>query len=85
MGELKNLNKKENQESLKVTVTLKLPRNIRNFLNDFYQFANTTIEQLLKAELEQTVKDFYQGGFFEKWTRKAFKNRGVSECFEILA
>ena len=55
------------------------------FLKQRSQFANTTIEELLKAELEDTIHEFYQGGFLEKWIKKAFKSRGVSEYFEVPA
>jgi len=72
-------------ETKTVKVTLELPKNIHNFLNDFSQFSNTTIEDLLKAELEDTIKEFYQGGFLEKWIKKAFKSRGVSDYFQVPA
>ena len=69
----------------KITVTIQLPLKTISFLSDFCKFADTTIEELLKEELEQTVKDFYQGGFFEKWIKRTIKKHGVSEYFEILA
>jgi hypothetical protein len=72
-------------ETETVKVTLELPKKIVSFLDDFCQFANTTKEELLKEELTQTIKDFYSGGFFENWIKKAFKNRGVTEYFEVPA
>jgi len=73
------------EELEEVTVTLQLPKKIIDFMDDFCRFADTTIEELLKEELESTVKNFYQGGFFEAWCKKAFENRGVSEYFGIPA
>ena len=70
-------------ETVPVTVTVELPKNIHSLLKDFSKLANNTLEELLKEELEQIVRDFYSGGFFEKWVKKAFKDRGVAEYFEI--
>jgi len=73
------------EELEEIVVTVQLPLKVISFLNGFCKFADTTIEELLKEELEQVVKNFYQGGFFESWCKEAFKNRGVSEYFEIPA
>jgi len=72
-------------ETVKVTVTLELPKKIVSFLDDFCRFADTPLNELLREELMQVVKYFYQGGFFEKWIQKAFKSRGISEYFDISA
>jgi hypothetical protein len=73
------------EELEKIIVTIQLPLKVIAFLGDFCKFADTTIEELLKEELESTVESFYQGGFFDKWVKKAFKNRGVTEYFEVPA
>ena len=71
------------EELEEIIVTIQLPLKVISFLNGFCKFADTTIEELLKEELEQVVKAFYQGGFFEKWIQKAFKKREVSEYFQF--
>jgi hypothetical protein len=86
------LSKQETQETVEtgeepeeITVTIQLPLKVIAFLNDFCKFADITIEELLKEELEQVVKNFYQGGFFESWCKEAFKNHGVSKYFKFTA
>jgi len=79
-------NKTANREELEtIEISVKLPLKVISFLHDLAKFANTDIEELLETELTQIIKDFYTGGFFESWIKKAFKNRGVSEYFEVTA
>ena len=79
-------NKTTKEEDLEtVNVSIKLPLKVISFLHALAKFANTDIEGLLEAELTQVIKDFYNGGFFEKWIQKAFKKRDVSEYFQVTA
>jgi hypothetical protein len=68
-----------------IEISIELPLKVINFLHDLAKFAGTDIEGLLKAELTQVIKDFYNGGFLDSWIKKAFKDRGVSDYFEIPA
>jgi hypothetical protein len=70
-------------ETVEVTVTVDLPKKVHDFLNDFCKFAGTTLTDMLQEETIATLKNFYQGGFYEGWSKNAFKNRGVSEYFQF--
>jgi len=71
------------EETVKLTVIVELPKRVHDFLSDFAKFAGTTLKDLLNEEMESTIKNFYQGGFYQDWSKDAFKNRGVSEYFEF--
>jgi len=78
-------NETANKELETIQISVKLPLKVISFLHALAKFANTDIEGLLEAELTQVIKDFYNGGFFEKWIQKAFKKRDVSEYFQVTA
>jgi hypothetical protein len=70
-------------ETIEITATIEIPKQVYDFLSDFAKFAGTTLQDLLNEEMESLIKNFYQGGFFQDWNKDAFKNRGVSEYFEF--
>jgi hypothetical protein len=70
-------------ETVTVTATIEIPKQVYDFLSDFAKFAGTTLKDLLNEEMESLIKNFYQGGFYEDWSKDAFRNRGVSEYFEF--
>ncbi len=71
------------EETMKVTITVEMPKKVHDFLSDFAKLGGTTLNDILKDETETLIKNFYQGGFYEGWNEKAFKNRGVSEYFGL--
>lgn len=69
------------EETVKVTLTIELPKNVQKFLEAFAAFVGISLEDMLKDELETDIESFYQGGYFEGWSKRAFKTHGVAEYF----
>ena len=74
---------KETEETVKVTVTVELPKNVHKLLEDFAAFAGVSLEELLKNELEGDLPSFWQNEMFQTWAKCAIKNAGCAEYFQL--
>ena len=69
-------------ETVKVTVTLELPKNVHKLLKNFATFAGVTLEEMLKDQLEPDIEGFYQNDMFREWVKYAIDNAGCADFFQ---
>jgi len=70
-------------ETVKVNVTVELPKNVHQLLEKFAVFAGVTLEDILRDELKKSLPGFWQSEMFQAWAKKAIKETGCAEYFEI--
>jgi hypothetical protein len=70
-------------ETVKVTVTVELPKNVHKLLENFAAFAGVSLEDILRDEIEKSLSGFWQSEMFQAWAKTAIKNAGCAEYFEI--
>jgi len=71
------------EETVKISVTIELPKNVYNVLERFAAFVGVPLEEILRQELENDIPGFYQSEIFEVWFRKALRSHGVAEYFQV--
>lgn len=67
------------RDYVEVTVTLKLPKKVNDFLEDFAKFAGVTVEDILSGEIEGNLNNLRDRGFIENWIDTAFEKHGISK------
>ena len=70
-------------ETVKVTVTVEIPKKVHKLLEDFAAFAGVSIEDILKDELEKTLPGFWQNEMFQTWATTAITKVGCAEYFQL--
>jgi len=60
-----------NEETVKVTVVVELPKKAKDLLEEFAKRVNTTVEAIFLENIRAAVSNFYQGGFYEVWENEA--------------
>jgi len=73
----------EKEETVKVTVTIELPKKVHEILEAFAKFAGVSLEELLRGQLEPDVRGFYQNDMFVGWIEDTIKNHGCAEYFQL--
>jgi len=73
----------EKEETVKVTVTIELPKKVHEILEAFAKFCDVSLEEILLDQLEPDVRGFYQGEMFQNWIEYAIRNHGVAEYFHV--
>ena len=71
------------EETVKVTVTVELPKNVHKLLEDFATFAGVSLEELLRKELEGDLPGFWQNEMFQNWAKSAITKAGCAEYFQL--
>lgn len=63
--------KMNKEETVKVTVTVELPKKAKDLLEDFAKRVNTTIEEVFATSIRDVLSNFYGGDFYTAWTKEA--------------
>jgi len=71
------------EETVKVSVTVELPKNVHDVLERFAAFVGVPLEEILREDLERDIPGFYQSDTFDEWFRKALRSHGVAKYFQV--
>jgi len=71
------------EETVKVTVTLELPKKVHNFLLRFAAFLDVPLEEILRRELKGDIPGFYQNEVFLNNIESAIRNHDCAKYFQL--
>jgi hypothetical protein len=71
------------QETVKVTVTVEIPKKVHQLLEKFAAFAGVSLEEMLRDQLEPDIRGFWQSEGFQDWAQYAIEEAGCAEYFQI--
>ena len=72
-----------NKETVTVTVTIELPKNVHKLLESFAAFAGVSLEEMLRDQLGPGVRGFWQNDVFSEWAKYAIEDAGCAEYFQL--
>ena len=59
------------KEPVAITVTVEVPKPAKELLEKFAKSTNTTLETIITENIMAQLTNFYNGGFYQAWTREA--------------
>ena len=70
-------------EIVKVTVTVEIPKKVHKLLEDFSAFSGVSLEETLKDQLELDVRGLWHSEVFSDWTESAITKAGCADYFRL--
>ena len=70
-------------ETVKVTVTVEIPKKVHKLLEDFAAFSCVSLEETLKDQLELDVRGLWHSEVFYNWTESAITKAGCADYFSL--
>ena len=71
-----------NEETVKVTITVEVPKKAKELLEKFAETTNTTLEDIFLENIGAALRSFYSGGFYEVWTKADLLARDTEKQFD---